>query len=143
MGMSTWRCLPRTCLRAVASSVGKGESEAAAPSSGAQAPRNGLLGWTVTEGSLGRKLYSFRMGDGPLPKQCGDLGSLEAGSGLTAAFWEVPKTRLAKQIVSGYVVKFQISNLVFVIFVPFSCSTNVIASGPVSLSVIKDNGSPY
>lgn len=86
MGMSTWRCLPRTCLPAVASSVGKGESEAAAPSSGAQAPRNGLLRWTVTEGSLGRKWYSFRMGGGPLPKQCGDLGSLEAESGVTAAF---------------------------------------------------------
>lgn len=78
MGMSTWRCLPRTCLRAVASSVGKGESKAAAPSSGAQAPRNGLLGWTVTEGSLGRKWYSFRMGGGSFAKTMwgpGEFGS--------------------------------------------------------------------
>ena len=36
MGTSTWRCLPRTCSPAVATSVGTGESAATPPAAGPQ-----------------------------------------------------------------------------------------------------------
>lgn len=94
MGMSTWRCLPRTCLPAVASSVGKGESEAALPTSAAQEPRP--LGMA----SLGRQELrapwdGSDTSSGQVVIFC--QNTVGAGPSVTTALWEVPKTKLAPQ----------------------------------------------